>query len=120
MTLEQANKIVNIWGKHLEYANSKLMYIFSTSIPESFLPFPKETIEEASNIVAKSYHDIGNQEAVKTIQSAIVFLTSYVNDDKAILQAARNFNNQKWRKTTLPSFKKFQVDWMKTQDIKEH
>ena len=115
MTLDEASKIVQIWGRYLEYFQGKLNFIFSARIPESFLPCPLKTIEEAINIVAEQYHNQGNQEAVNALQSGIGWLTAYTNDEKAVLSAAKAFNDPKWRKAMLPAFKKFQKNWIKSQ-----
>lgn len=115
MTFEKANKIVQIWGKYLEYASGKLMSAFGARIPESFLPFPKKTLEEALNIIAEYHHNNGNQDKVKLIQETAVLLTTYIDDEEAFLQAAKSFNDPSWRKAMFPAFKEFQNDWIKTQ-----
>ena len=116
MTFQEANKIFQIWGVYLEYVHGKLNFIFGGHIPESFLPFPLKTLEEAINIVAEHYHNMGNQEAVKVIQSGIGWLTAYTNDEEAVLQAAQLLNDPKWREVMLPAFKKFQKDWIKIKE----
>jgi hypothetical protein len=115
MTLDEASKIVKIWGIYLEYVGGKLVSLFGAYIPESFLPFPKKTLEEALNIVAEHHHNMGNQDTVKGLQSTIASLLFYTDDEEAILKSAELFNNPSWRKATLPVFKKFQKDWIKTQ-----
>jgi hypothetical protein len=115
MTLDKASKIVKIWGVYLEYVGGKLTLIFSACIPESFLPFPIETLEEALNTVAKHHHNMGNKDEVKELHKSIGWLTAYKDDEEAVLQAAKLFNDLGWRKAILPVFKKFQKDWIKTQ-----
>lgn len=115
MTLEKADKIVNIFGKHMEHTQGKLIFIFSTHIPESFLPFPRDVLEEALNIVATHHYDMGNQKAVELIQNSIMSLSFYKNDEEAVLGAAKLFNDPAWCETVLPAFKKFQKDWIRTQ-----
>ena len=84
------------------------MFLFSANIPESFLPFPKKMIEEAMSILAKHHHNTGNQEAVKAIRNSIGFLTAHTDDERAILEVLKVFNDPEWRKATLPAFKEFQ------------
>ncbi|MEK7520048.1 MAG: hypothetical protein AAB581_02290 [Patescibacteria group bacterium] len=115
MTLDEASKIVQIWGIYLEYFQGKLIFIFSASIPESFLPFPLKTIEEAVNIVTEQHHNTGNQEAVRALQVGIAALSAYADDEEAVLSAAKAFNDEKWRQVMLPALKKFQMDWIKSQ-----
>jgi hypothetical protein len=38
MIPEEAEKIVHAWGIHLQYTQEKLLYIFGSSVPESFYP----------------------------------------------------------------------------------
>jgi hypothetical protein len=116
MTLNEASKITQIWGRYLEYVSGKLIFVFGASIPESFLPFTKDTLEEALNIMIEYHHKRGNQRVVEHIQAGAAHLIAYVDDEEAILQAAKNFNNPGWRKALLPAFKKFQSDWIKTQE----
>jgi hypothetical protein len=114
MTLNEADKIVQIWGRFIEYMSGKLMHIFGAQIPESFLPYPKDTIEEALNIIAEYHHKAGNHQAVQHLQTTLAHLIMYVDDEEALLQASRNFNNPSWRDAILPRFKQFQEDWIAT------
>ena len=52
MTLVEARKVTQIYGKYLEVIAGKLHIFFLARVPESFLPFPKKILEEAINIVA--------------------------------------------------------------------
>ncbi len=117
MTLNEAVKIIQVWGKYLEYSSAKLMLIFASNIPESFLPFPRKTLEEALNIAAEHYRKMGNDKVVKAMQNSIGFLEAYRDDEEAILQAAKLFNDPKWREAMLPAFKKFHKDWIEAQGI---
>jgi len=114
MTLNEAEKIVQIWGKFVEYVSGKLTFIFGAQIPESFLPYPKDTLLEALNIIAEYQHKAGNHQAVRHLQAISAHLIAYVDDEEALLQAAKNFNNPNWRKALLPGFKQFQENWIAT------
>lgn len=111
MELEEANKIVNAWGIHLEYFQGKLTFLFGGNIPESLLPFPIETLEEALNIMAEYHHNNGNEEGCNVMKGGFGWLTAYKNDEEAILQATKNFDNPKWREAMLPALKQFQKKW---------
>ena len=76
MTLEEADKIIQIWGKYVEYAHGKLFIVFGNYIPESFLPFSIDTIEEASNIIGEYHHNQGNEKVVEAIRSTAIALIS--------------------------------------------
>ena len=112
MELEEASKIVNIWGIHLEHFFGKLIFVFGGKIPESFLPFPAEMIEEAVNVIAEQHHRSGNKEAVKALQSTLGYLVGYVDDREAIERAAEFFIDPRWQEKTLPAFKRAQQEWM--------
>jgi len=105
MTLEQASRIVDIWGNFLEHIGGKLNLIFMASIPESLLPFPAKTIEEALNIVAEQHHNMGNQDAVKAVQSSAVYLMAYTDDKEAFSKAGERFIIPEWREKIIPSLK---------------
>lgn len=117
MTLEEANKIVRVWGTYLEYVHEKLNFVFGSSVPESFLPFSKDVLEEAINIVTEHYYNLDDQKAVKDLQGSVGYLFKYKDDEKAVLQTAKMFNNKKWRESILPTFKDFQNKWIETQKI---
>lgn len=117
MTLEKAQKIVHIWGVYVEYFQSKLTILFGSSIPESFLPFPKETIEAANNIMAAYYYKLGNKEVVKVLEETICWLDGYQKDEEAIVETVKKFKDKKMRDAILPAFQDYQDRWIKTQKI---
>lgn len=76
MTFEEANKIFKRWQSYQEIAD-KLGQLFIV-VPESFLPYPVEILEEALNIVAKGYFDSGDKKAADNIQESMGrYLTGY-------------------------------------------
>ena len=116
MTFNEASKITQIWGRCLEYFGGKLLIVFGARIPESFLPFPKNTLKEALNIMIECHNKQGNQQVVDGLKMSLGALTMYVDDEEAILEAAKNFNEPGWRERFVPTLKKFQNDWIKTQE----
>lgn len=109
MTFEDADKIVDIWIIYIEHMSEKITLIFSPNIPESFLPFPKEILEEAINI----HFDLGNHKLVRMLQDTIGALIEYKDDKDSLLKAAKSWNNENWSKAMLPIFKEAQNEWMK-------
>ncbi len=76
MTFEEANIIFKRWQNYQEIAD-KLGQLFIV-VPESFLPYPVEILEEALNIVAKAYFDSGDKKATDNIQESMArYLTGY-------------------------------------------
>jgi len=83
MTLEEANRIFRAWQEYIEISD-KLRQLFVT-IPESFLPYPSDVLEEALNVVAKDYFDSGDKETSKKIQELLVYhLAAYTDDAEAL------------------------------------
>lgn len=104
MTLQQADQIRQDWGKFLEITNGRLMSYFMAKIPKSFLPYEKEIIEEALNLLIDYCNKNGNIEAVKSINNTIPFLSIYIDDDEAILEISKNFSNEKYLSTIKKHF----------------
>jgi len=115
MTLDEANKIIHIWGCYLEYCQERLQALFIASIPESLLPYPPEILQDAINIVAKYYHDIRDFEKYELLQKSFGRLCLYVKDENALQNAARKFNEPEVREAIISSMEKVQKNWIKTQ-----
>ena len=108
MNLKQAQKIVHDYGGFIEWALFRYqIVIFIGSIPESLLPYPPKLIEEASNIVAKFYHDNGDKKKVEVIQECMCWLQAFEDDEKSILRAVKNFNEKKFLELNTESIKGF-------------
>jgi hypothetical protein len=66
MTLDEAKRVFKAWQEYIEIAE-KLRQLFNV-VPESFLPYPVDTLEEALNIIAKDYFDAGDKRTANDIQ----------------------------------------------------
>ncbi len=116
MTLDDADKIVHIWGRWLEFAYGKLHLIFLHGIPESFLPFPKDTLYKALDIMASNYSKTGDKHSIELMNnSAVTIHHDFVDNEAALINAAKDFNNPEWRRVFIPNFKEWQKEWIKTQ-----
>lgn len=93
MKIDEANKIFNVWKEWFWPCHFILYSIFGTTIPESFLPYDKDTLEKALNIVAEDYHNSGNVEASKDIQRSIGSLIYYCKDKHGIKHLKIYMNN---------------------------
>lgn len=112
MTTEEADKIVNIWGKYLEHVFGRLNMLFSLAggkIPESLLPYPKKTLEKALHIMDKHYYDVGNKRGMKLMRETMMLLVLYDDDDKTIKCAGEAFQDETKRKRIVNAIK----DWQK-------
>jgi hypothetical protein len=109
--IQFVEEVVHVWGRYLEWVHPKINLIFLPRIPESFLPFPKEILLECLSIMANHYSKTGNQRRVELMLETAPYLHLYVDDEEALLQAAKHFNDPEWRKAILPAFKSFQEEW---------
>jgi hypothetical protein len=114
MTFVEADNIVSIWGAYIEYCQDRLRALFISNIPQSLLPYPVETLEEALNIVGKFYHEARDYEASKLIQESFGCLAHYAPDDTALQGAAFKFGAPNVREAIIRNIKKVQVDWIRT------
>lgn len=116
MTSEEADKIFKSWQEYMEIVD-KLDRIFS-QLPESFLPYPPEILEEALNIVAKRFFDTGDKKMSETVQETMsAFLTMHANDEDAIASMHQSLglmlNHPKLKETYLEKLKECRDSWLK-------
>jgi hypothetical protein len=113
MELKKANKIFNGWKEYIEI-NDKLTKIF-TSIPESFLPYPIDTLEEALNVVAEDYFNKGDYKTSRNIQEIMVTLLYYKDDNEAIKDISDNIilKNKELREAYIKNLKEARDSWAK-------
>lgn len=119
MTLAEANKIFKNWGQWYWPCHFILHSIFLSKIPESFLPYPQNVLEEALNIVAKHYRDNGDLQASGNIQESIASLGAYTKDEEALQQASGSFSNPKMRAVMLTYIVNYKKDWISWLDKQE-
>lgn len=116
MTFNDADKIVSIWGKYLEFVFGRLHCIFGRHIPESLLPFTKDTLYEAINIMAEYYKSIGNTRGVELMnETSMIIHGMYVDDEKALQETSEWINDPKRKELMIGLMKKWQKDWIITQ-----
>ena len=65
-------EIADDWLKFMELASSDIV-IFVGKVPQSLLPYPKETIEEALGIVSQHLASVGNEEGLDGIKNSMAF-----------------------------------------------
>lgn len=93
MNLKQAQKVVSDYGGFIEYALYRYnVVVFLEGIPESLLPYPPPVIEDAINIVAKYYHDYGNNKKAEALHECHACLRFFKDDEKSILEAVKYSN----------------------------
>jgi hypothetical protein len=127
MKKEEAVIIFESWQNYIEIADkfSKLMLC----VPESFLPYPAKTLEEALNIMVKDFLDSGNKKMAESIQETmagyLLFFFSKREDDltkdeeaitlmKKMLDMIEEYPDLK--KTLLNNLKECQDSWIKSRN----
>lgn len=113
MSLELADAIRMEWGKFCEMTSASLTLIFMARIPESLLPYPRETIEEAMNLIIEHFSIQEDDESVAICKNSLSTLLFFVDDETAIRNAGKNFNNEEILKTILSELGKTQQDQLK-------
>jgi hypothetical protein len=106
MTLQEANKITQLYGRYMEHVNGKMMRLFFAKIPQSLLPYPKDVILEACNVMAQYYFNQKNVQAENTFKEVAANLIMYVDDETALTDASKRFGNPEFRKIIIESLKK--------------
>ena len=117
MTLDEAFRIIRILGRYIEYCQDRLQALFLISIPESSLPYRKEILKDAINIVAKYYYDIGDFEKCEYLQKKVFGrLCLYDKDEEVLKRAALKYNDPKLREVIISKMQIVQKNWIKTQE----
>jgi predicted RNase H-like HicB family nuclease len=98
MNINEAENIVQDWGKFLEVAQPAILKMFLSKLPESLLPHPKKQIKQALEVMINALESEGNTEFVETLNATGVWLEAYGDDQEAIAQANEHFNNPKFVK----------------------
>jgi hypothetical protein len=119
MTLDEANRIIGVWGEYLEFCQDRMRALFIAGIPRSLLPYPVETLEEALNTVAKHYHDLGDYNSSKLITDSFGQLMLYSDDDSALQGAVFKFGEPKIREAIISNLKRVQEEWIQLHSAKQ-
>jgi hypothetical protein len=119
VTLNEAYGIFSVWKNWHWPCHFLLNSVFCATIPESFLPYPPDVLEEALNIVAKDFFDRGDIQTSKKIQEAMCSLLCYKKNEEAWEAAAKFFSNPEMMKACLgfvENFKRDYISWSKKQE----
>lgn len=119
MTLIEAEEIFKVWKEWYWPCHFLLNSVFGPGIPESFLPYPKDVLEEALNIIAKRYYDRGDFQISNKIQETMICIPFYKENEKAWEEAAKLFSNPEMMRAMLgfvENFKKDYISWLKKQE----
>lgn len=116
MTISEADEIFKVWQQWFWPFHSLLDSIFRLAgIPESFLPYPKETIDEALEIMLYHYKDTMEPEILKAIEVTKSYLGMYDNDKDALDTLIKYLSGPGMIETTSNNIKQFTTEWLNWQ-----
>lgn len=119
MNLKLTEAIMHDWGKFLELSHSSLMMFFLSEIPEAFLPYPKEKIEEALLIAEKHFFSIGDEEMTKNLETVRSALLFYAEDEKAFKSFLERVKNKEFMEKLLEARKKRQEENLNENELEK-
>lgn len=122
MTTDEAKKIFRSWQDFVEIAD-KFFRLF-LPIPNSFLPYPKETLVEGLNIVSKYCFDSGDKKLATLIQDTMHSYLPRCEEDEKALEGIKDrlnmvFGNPDLKKTLIENLHKGRDHWIHTREQKE-
>lgn len=111
MTITEALEIFEVWKQWFWPFHSLLFSIFKGYIPESFLPYPKNVLNEALEEILKLHDEKSKEyEAINTTKSFL--LSFYVNDKYAFEGFLHSLAMPGMVEITSENIKKFTNDWI--------
>ncbi|MGI6348258.1 MAG: hypothetical protein ACOXZ1_03660 [Patescibacteria group bacterium] len=81
MKFEEANKIFKEWIDFSEIGEKLTKFFLISGVPESFLPYSRDVLENSLNIVAEHYFNVRDYEKSNLIQKSIALLAFFEKDD---------------------------------------
>lgn len=111
MTIEEADKIITNWGRYMELMSHSNMSLFLVHIPESILPYSKESIAEASDMMIDYYTNSNNEEAANIVETCKANLLFYKDDEESIDNFIRMWGDTNSRARLLKALKESQGEW---------
>lgn len=125
MTKEEARIIFQSWQDYMEIADK--FFRLHLHVPESFLPYPVEILEEALNIMAQEYFDVGDVRMSRMIQESMGgYLSGFYNADGTKITDEESITNMKkmldlierdpeLKKAVVKSLRESQDSWIKSR-----
>lgn len=116
MTINEADKIVKLYGEFLADTYGRLNLLFLNQIPESVLPHPKKTTMIALEVMENYYAKLGEFKGVELIKSTKAILAlDFIDDEKALIRMTDILSDEKSRKMIVKTLKDFQPKWLAMQ-----
>lgn len=117
MKIEEAIKIYEIWQQWSWPFHSLLFSIFQSNIPESFLPYPKDVLNEALEEILNLYSTNSKEfEAVNYTKSSLQW--SFSDGKDALDLYKRKLSDPEMVEIISVNIKKYTDDWVKWAEEK--
>lgn len=118
MKINEAQEIFKSWQDYMEIADK--FHRLMLPIPESFLPYPADVLEEALHIILKYYFDSGDKKMSENIQETMcAYLLPRRTDEEAITEMKKMLDliekEPKLKKDLLKSLKEGQEFWIRSR-----
>ena len=115
MSLDEAKKIFKSWQDFLEIADK--FFRLMLPIPESFLPYPKETLIEGLDIMSKYCSDSGDKKLATLIQDTMWGYLPLCKEDEEALGGIKKaldmmFENPDLKKTLIEILHERRDHWI--------
>jgi hypothetical protein len=123
MTILEADEIFRVWKLWFYPTHNYLFSVFMSHIPESFLPFPKEILEEALEKIATLYQDSGEKKLSEALRITMSFICYYTNDQIAFDMLKEKLSHNELKEAFAQNAKKFTqewVEWIKEQSNSDY
>jgi len=104
MNTQEAEAVIQGFGKFMEVANGPLMLLFRSEIPETLLPYPKSVILEALTIGEEYFRQEGMAEMENAIGMQIAALEMYTDNIAALKQLVKHLEDPTFRKHLFSTF----------------
>jgi hypothetical protein len=85
-----------------------------SAIPELLLPYPKEVIQQALDIMSSYYNEKGDTEAVNQLVIGRTMLMGYINSEKAFSDFAKLLETPNFKNLIFPKLEEMQRDRLKS------
>lgn len=113
MDISEAKQIFDVWCKWVWPCHSMLFAIFRGGIPESFLPYPEDVLNEALTIMANYYYKCGNKEIAEAIIGARDYVVSFYTKDEESVEMLKKelLEIPGTQEALLESISRYKKDW---------
>ncbi len=111
MDISEAKQIFDVWRKWVWPCHSMLFTIFCGQIPESFLPYPEDVLNEALTMMANYYYKYGNKEIAEAIIGTRDYISFYTKDEESVEMLKKLLEIPGMQEALLENISRYKKDW---------